>query len=122
MLHDLSGRVRVAVGLAYGTDTNLVKRLLLEVAQSHPLVVTDGTLPKPLVLFLGFGDSSLNFELRCFIPNIDNRLTIISDLNFAIDAIFRKHGVEIPFPQRDVHVRDWAGTPKSEALPKPEEL
>ena len=118
MLHDLSGRVRVPVGVAYGTDTNLVKRLLLEVAQSHPLVVTDGTLPKPWVLFLGFGDSSLDFELRCFIPNIDNRLTIKSDLNFAIDAIFRKHGVEIPFPQRDVHVRDWAGTPKSEAPPK----
>jgi potassium efflux system protein len=118
MLTDLGGRVRVPVGVAYGTDTNLVKRLLLEVAQSHPDIITDETAPKPLVLFLGFGDSSLDFELRCFIPNIDNRLSTKSDLNFAIDAIFRKHGVEIPFPQRDVHVRDWANTPKGEVPPK----
>jgi potassium efflux system protein len=118
MLHDTLGRVIVPVGVAYGTDTNLVKRLLLEVAQSHPDIITDETAPKPLVLFLGFGDSSLDFELRCFIPNIDNRLRTKSDLNFAIDAIFRKHGVEIPFPQRDVHVRDWANTPKGEAPPK----
>jgi len=57
-------------------------------------------------LFLEFGDSSLNFELRCFILNIDNRLQVTSDLNFAIDQAFRDNGVEIPFPQRDVHIKD----------------
>ena len=118
MLSDISGRVVVSVGVAYGSDTGLVKKLMLEVANSHPRVVTDGSVPKPKVLFMEFGDSSLNFDLRCFIRNIDYRLTTKSDLNFAIDAIFRKHGVEIPFPQRDVHVRDWASTPKGAAPPK----
>ena len=58
------------------------------------------------MIFLGFGDSSLNFELRCYIENIDKRLSTISDINFAIDAAFRENGVAIPFPQRDIHVRD----------------
>jgi small-conductance mechanosensitive channel len=118
MFQDISGRVIVPVGVAYGSDTGLVRELMLEVANSHPGVITDGSVPKPLVLFIEFGDSSLNFELRCFIRNIDYRLTTRSDLNFAIDAIFRKHGVEIPFPQRDVHVRDWANIPKGEVRPK----
>lgn len=118
MLHDISGRVIVPVGVAYGSDTGLVKELMLEVANSHPEVITDGSVPNPLVLFIEFGDSSLNFELRCFIRNIDHRLTTRSDLNFAIDSIFRKHGVEIPFPQRDVHVRDWANISKGEVRPK----
>jgi potassium efflux system protein len=112
-LHDIRGRVVVPVGVAYGSDTGLVKELMLEVANSHPRVITDGSVPKPRVLFMEFGDSSLNFELRCFIRDIDYRLRTKSDFNFAIDDIFRKHGVEIPFPQRDVHVRDWAGTPIS---------
>jgi small-conductance mechanosensitive channel len=107
MLHDSRGRVRVAVGVAYGSDTEKVKAILLEVAAQHPNVITDGSSPKPKVLFRAFGDSSLDFELRCFIKEIDTRLSVISDLNFAIDAAFRKHGIEIPFPQRDLHVRDW---------------
>ncbi len=118
MLHDIRGRVIVPVGVAYGSDTGLVKELMLEVANSHPRVITDGSVPKPRVLFMEFGDSSLNFELRCFIRDIDYRLRTRSELNFAIDAIFRKHGVEIPFPQRDVHVRDWANTQKGEVPPK----
>jgi small-conductance mechanosensitive channel len=118
MLHDIRGRVIVPVGVAYGSDTGLVKELMLEVANSHPRVITDGSVPKPRVLFMEFGDSSLNFELRCFIRDIDYRLRTRSELNFAIDAIFRKHGVEIPFPQRDVHVRDWADTQKGEVPPK----
>jgi len=79
-------------------------------------VITDGTMPTPRVLFREFGDSSLNFELRAFIRNIDKRLVVISDLNFAIDAAFRKNGVEIPFPQRDIHIRSGqlAANPRSE--------
>jgi len=118
MLYNIYGRVIVPVGVAYGSDTGLVKELMLEVANSHPRVITDGSVPEPLVLFKEFGDSSLNFELRCFIRDIDYRIRTRSDLNFAIDAIFRKNGVEIPFPQRDVHVRDWAETQKEEAPPK----
>ncbi len=107
MLYDSQGRVRVPVGVAYGSDTQMVKALLFEVANAHDQVISDGRAPEPQVLFFGFGDSSLNFELRCFIGNIDQRLVVLSDLNYAIDAIFREHGVEIPFPQRDLHVRNW---------------
>jgi small-conductance mechanosensitive channel len=66
------------------------------------------------VLFLGFGDSALNFELRGIIYNVDGRLGVISDLNFAIDKAFREHGIEIPFPQRVVHMAKEPG-PSPEA-------
>jgi len=107
MLHDPRGRVRVPVGVAYGSDTELVKNILLRIAAEHPLVLNDGPYSMHTVLFIGFGDSSLNFELRCFIQNIDQRLQVISDINFAIDREFRAHNIEIPFPQRDLHVRNW---------------
>jgi potassium efflux system protein len=106
MLHDSRGRARIPVGVAYGSDTQKVKTILEKVAEEHPRVVNDGSTPKPRVLFRGFGESSLDFELRCFIQDIDERLQVVSDLNFAIDAAFRENGIEIPFPQRDVHVRD----------------
>jgi Mechanosensitive ion channel MscS, C-terminal len=69
-------------------------------------VMTDGRkVSPPVVLFMGFGDSSLNFELRCFIREIDKRLTTLSDFNYAIEKKLRQAGVEIPFPQRDLHMR-----------------
>ncbi|HEY9198228.1 MAG TPA: mechanosensitive ion channel domain-containing protein, partial [Gammaproteobacteria bacterium] len=107
MLHDTRGRIRVPIGVAYGTDPQKVKAVLERVAADHTSVVTDGTVPAPKVLFMGFGDSSLNFELRCFVRNVDDRLQVISDMNYAIEAAFRAEGIEIPFPQRDVHVRNW---------------
>ncbi|MFQ5993691.1 MAG: mechanosensitive ion channel family protein [Acidiferrobacterales bacterium] len=105
MLREPRGRLKVPVGVAYGSDTEQVRDLLHQVAEEHPSVITDGSVPKPMVLFLGFGDSALSFELRCFIEQIDYRLAVISDINFAIDKAFREHGIQIPFPQRDVHVR-----------------
>lgn len=107
MLYDSQGRARVPVGVAYGSDTQKVKQILEQVGNDHPSVITDGSYPEPRVLFLGFGDSALNFELRCFVRNIDNRLQVVSDINFAIDAAFRAEGIEIPFPQRDLHLRSW---------------
>ena len=107
MLQNTRGRAKIPVGVAYGTDTEKVRDILLKVAQEHPRVVKDGSSPNPRVLFLAFGDSSLDFELRAFVYNIDERLGITSDLNFSIDKAFREAGIEIPFPQRDVHVRDW---------------
>ena len=77
-----------------------------KVALDHPSVVTDGSTPAPRVLFRGFGDSSLDFELRCHIKDIDERLVVVSDINFAIDAAFRENGIVIPFPQRDVHLQN----------------
>ena len=111
MLHDTQGRARVPIGVAYGSDTQKVKQVLERIAGEHPSVITDGSYPEPKVLFLGFGDSALNFEVRCFIRNIDNRLQVVSDLNFAIDAAFRAEGIEIPFPQRDLHLRSWPTGP-----------
>ena len=118
MLKDERGRLRLAVGVAYGSDTDRVREILERVANAHEDVVSDGSLPRPRVLFREFGDSSLNFELRAFIRNIDNRLRIISDLNFAIDKAFREAGIEIPFPQRDVHIRDMPELPGKSGLGK----
>ncbi len=111
MLRDPRGRVKIPISVAYGSDTALVKTLLLELAEEHDLIVTDGSAPEPKVMFRTFGESSLDFDLRCFIINIDKRLQVMSDLNFAIDAAFREHGIEIPFPQRDLHIKNWPEPP-----------
>jgi len=106
MLHDPRGRLRIPVGVAYGSDTGKVKELLLQIADEHPEVMGEGYgVIAPYVLFLEFGDSSLNFELRCFIADIDRRRRVVSDINFAIDEAFRENGIEIPFPQRDIHIK-----------------
>ena len=105
VLSSQSGRAVLPVGVAYGTDTEKVRDVLLAIAEENDDVVKTGYMPKPVVLFRAFGDSSLNFELRVFLYNVDNRLSVISDLNFAIDKAFRKEGIEIPFPQRDLHVK-----------------
>ena len=98
-------RFKVPVGVAYGSDTEKVRELLVETARSNLRVVRGHSkLPDPWVLFMGFGDSSLDFELRGIVYNADTRLGVISDLNFAIDKAFREHGIEIPFPQRVVHM------------------
>ncbi len=112
MLKESRGRIRVPVGVAYGSDTEKVRDILLEVASGHDMVIKDGSAPEPQVRFRGFGDSSLDFELRCHIDHIDNRMLVISDVNFAIDKAFREHGIEIPFPQRDIHVRTWTAPQK----------
>ena len=106
MLRDPRGRIRVPVGVAYGSDTQKVKDILLKVANEHPDVIVNDSAPAPKVLFRQFGDSSLNFELRCYIKHVDDRINIISDMNFAIDAAFRENQIEIPFPQRDLHIKN----------------
>lgn len=95
-------RVHIPVGVAYGSDVPLVTKSLLEVAKNHPEVMKD---PPPKVWFTEFGDSSLNFELLAWTLDPKRRPDVISDLNKEIDQIFRKNKVEIPFPQRDLHVR-----------------
>jgi len=106
MLHDPWGRVIVPVGVAYGSDVEKVRDLLLKIAREHPLVITDSSrVSPPRVLFRSFGDSALNFELRCFIRNVDQRLVTLSELNFAIEKALREAGIQIPFPQRDLHLR-----------------
>ena len=92
-------RFHVAVGVAYGSDTELVKTILLDVAGQHARVLDS---PPPLVRFLNFGDSSLDFDLIFWSRDFLRIEDVKSDLRFAIDARFRSSGVEIPFPQRDV--------------------
>ena len=110
VLRDPYGRLRVNVGVAYGSDITLVRDILEQVAREHSEVITDGRAPAPRALFMGFGDSSLDFELRCRINRIERRFTVASDLNFAIDREFREAGISIPFPQRDLHVVSYPDT------------
>lgn len=101
------GRARLQVGVAYGSDVETVIATLLEVAKKHPAVISGNSqLPDPYVLFLDFGDSSLDFELRAVIRDVNYRLHVMSDLRRAINAEFRNLGIEIPFPQRDINFRD----------------
>ena len=99
-LSDPISRFKINVGIAYGSDTELAEKLLLKVLSENPLVLKD---PKPSAYFLGSGDNSLNFELRLFINNIDHRLPVQHEVHKAVDREFRKAGIVIAFPQRDVH-------------------
>lgn len=109
MLNDPYGRITLQIGVAYGSDVRLVERLLLQVARDHPEVIVHAEVPPPAVYFTGFGDSSLTFELRAVVRDTSQRFQVRSDMNFAIDALFREHDIEIPFPQRDVHLRPGPG-------------
>jgi len=95
-------RLHIPVGVSYGSDTEKVREVLLEAAQDHPHLLNH---PKPMVLFTEFGDSSLNLELLVWTREPSLQLVLKSDLNFKIERLFRQHGIEIPFPQRDLHVR-----------------
>ncbi len=94
-------RISINVGVAYGSDTELVKKLLLKAADDHEDVLKE---PSPIVIFESFGESSLNFRLSVWIQHPIYRIKVISDLHYAIDNLFRENGVTIPFPQRDVHI------------------
>ncbi len=96
-------RIRVPIGVAYGSDVGRVKEVLLGVARAHPHALSD---PEPTVFFEGFGESSLDFELAVWTGEMSYRpRRFRSDLNFAIESGLREAGIEIPFPQRDLHVR-----------------
>lgn len=95
-------RLRIAVGVAYGSDVPLVIETLLACAKDHTGVAAR---PDPQVLFLSFGDSSLDFELRVWVLNFDDHLRIKSEMCQQIDQRFRQAGIEIAFPQRDLHLR-----------------
>ena len=101
-LGDRSMRLIIPVGVAYGSDVETVMRVLMTVATESVQVLKD---PQPMVLFLNFGDSSLDFQLRVWISDFNDRRIIQSALIKEIDRRFRLEGVEIPFPQRDLHLR-----------------
>ncbi|MEP7125698.1 MAG: mechanosensitive ion channel domain-containing protein [Byssovorax sp.] len=101
-------RARVTVGVAYGSDTSVVRRVLLEVAAQDPRVLDT---PPPAVFFRDFADSSLAFELCVWLQDPHEEPLATSDLRFAVDAAFRKADIEIPFPQRDIHLRSDPSAP-----------
>jgi small-conductance mechanosensitive channel len=102
---DRNVRIHAPVGVAYGSDVALVSRVLLAVAAETPGALAS---PAPEVRFTEFGESSLNFELLVWTDEPEQHHALRSRLNFAIDAGFRKAGVQIPFPQRDLHLRSSA--------------
>jgi small-conductance mechanosensitive channel len=95
-------RFHVGVGVAYGSDTELVKNILIQVAEEHTKIMST---PKPFVRFLEFGSSSLDFEIIFWSREFLRIEDVKSDLRFAINKAFREKGVEIPFPQRDLWIR-----------------
>lgn len=99
---DRVARVIIPVRAAFGSDPNTVARLLLRCAEENSDVVR---FPAPLALFRSFGDSGLNFELRCFLRETDMFLIAQSDLHFAIEDTFRREGITISLPQQDIHIR-----------------
>lgn len=95
-------RVIVKVGIAYGSDTDLANRLLYQVARENDEVLSD---PPPRVVFASFGDSTLDFELRCYVDTPELYRIIHHQLNMAIDKAFRTAQITIAFPQRDLHIK-----------------
>lgn len=116
-------RLIVPVRVAYGSNTKAVAAVLLRCANAHRCILR---YPPPAAYFLAFGDYSINFELRCYVYDTDYYLSTISDLHFAIDEAFRQEGIEIPLPQRHLHIRnndhihsdDAALSPQEQAIRK----
>jgi small-conductance mechanosensitive channel len=100
-------RFRIPFGVAYGTDLTKLRKLMLEVADENPQALKD---PKPELFFVGFGESSLNFELGVWSgeATISPR-RFLSDLFFAMEKKLRENAIEIPYPQQDLHVRTVVG-------------
>ena len=101
-LSESQRRRELPVGVAYGTDPKRVLKILRDAAARHELVLTK---PEPMVYFTGFGDSALNFELHFWVMQENNGLQITSEVALAAMQMFEDAGIEIPFPQRDLHVR-----------------
>ena len=101
-LSDNITRVVIPVGIAYGSDEEQALRIFKQVMDESPLILKD---PEPTVFFVGFGESSLDFSLRVFVPGMEHRNPVIDELHRRILHEFRAHNIEIPFPQRDLHIR-----------------
>ena len=94
-------RIIIPVGVAYGSNTDQALSLLKNIANSHPRVLDD---PAPIAVFEEFANSTLNLSLRCYLPDMENRIITISELHSEVDRQFKKANIEIAFPQCDVHL------------------
>ncbi len=117
------GRIRVPVGVSYGSNPEQVREVLLKCANEHPQIVR---YPEPFVVWQDFGASSLNFDLRAYISDIYKGLQVRTDLRFAIFKAFREEGIEFPFPAQDIFIKSLPGdiatvfSPPKKPAEKPE--
>ena len=105
-LRNALGRITIPIGVSYDSDPDLVQKLLLEAANECTLVARH---PAPFVVFEGFGDSALDFSVRIYVPDVNSSLSTQTEVRKAIVNKFRQQGIEIPFPQQDLHLRDLDG-------------
>ena len=112
-LSDSKRRLELDVGVAYGTELSRVIEILKKCASDHKEVMDD---PAPAAWFTGFGDSSINFRLVFWFPHFDGGLTVKSEVGLAVDKVLKEAGITIPFPQRDIHIKE----AKTSIIPEPQ--
>ena len=116
-LYNTYSRLGVSVGVAYNSDVELVKKLLLEIANAHPDVVSEDLALQPQVYFTTFEKSVLNFNLYFTIRNVNLKYKIPSEINSSISKIFKHNNIDIAYPQMDIHIKDGAKEPQVTAVP-----
>jgi len=115
-LTDAITRVVIPVGIAYGSNVEEVHQLMLDTVKSTPLVLAE---PEPSVLFVGFGESSLNFSIRIFVSEMSHRTQATHNVHLRLEKLFREHHIHIPSPQREIHISSVNGDVGSLMQKKP---
>ena len=101
-------RLTLKIGVAYDSDVRRVTQLLTDICRGNDRVVHD---PPPQIHFSAYGDSTLDFTIWVFVKTPNDRVPATHELNSAILETFQQHGIEMPFPQRDLHLKDWPAPP-----------
>ncbi|MCK5560239.1 MAG: mechanosensitive ion channel, partial [Thermoplasmata archaeon] len=102
---DLRIKIFIDIGVAYGTDPNKVENILMDIVNKHPHVIKKPEKFAPIIRFQEFAESSLNFKIIVWVDDLNERFSVKSDINHEIDRRFKEEGVEIPFPQRVLHIK-----------------